>query len=136
MTQPQTILVIDDEPQVREAMQQILQQHGYGVVAARNGREGISSVAASMPDLVITDLFMPESDGIGTIRALRKSHPDIPVIAISGGGPSGGDQYLRIARELGARASLQKPFSVHELLETVREALAGLKGPTSGSAPS
>lgn len=118
------ILVIEDEVHVREALEQVLAAHGYEVTTSVNVEDGWRDLARVVPDLVLTDIFMPERDGIGVIWELRRTYPKSPIVAMSGGGPDGGEQYLRIARSLGACATLQKPFTVHDVLEVVRHGLA------------
>ena len=110
------ILVIDDEPQMRRLIARILTGAGHGVHEAENGRDGIGLFHRVHPALVITDIVMPDMEGIEMIRELRQEAPTIPILAISGGGPA---VYLRAATGLGATAALAKPFSTDELLEAV-----------------
>src|SRR5437867_3526129 len=110
------ILVIDDEPQMRRLMTRILSGAGHGVHEAKNGRDGIGVFHQVHPALVITDIVMPDMEGIEMIRELRQAAPMIPILAISGGGSS---VYLRAATELGATAALAKPFDVAALLAVV-----------------
>lgn len=117
------ILVIDDEQGMREAMQKILTRAGHQVSLASNGREGLAHVTISPPDLVVTDVFMPEKDGIETTIALRKSYPQMKIIAISGGGRSSNFDFLEIAKKMGADAVLQKPLRMADLLEQVTRLL-------------
>jgi CheY-like chemotaxis protein len=114
------VLIIDDERQMRRLMSRILKAAGHTVHEATNGREGIDRFRQLRPALVITDIVMPDMEGIETIRALRLEGPTVPIIAISGGS---GPNYLRAATELGATASLEKPFAAEELLAAVRELL-------------
>lgn len=117
------ILVIDDEQGMREAMQKILARAGHQVSLASNGREGLAHVTISPPDIVVTDVFMPEKDGIETTIALRKTHPEVKIIAISGGGRASNFDFLEIAKKMGAHAVLQKPIRMAELLEQVTRLL-------------
>ena len=119
------ILVIDDEEAFREALGKILARAGHRVTLAANGKEGIASVANEHPDLVITDIFMPEKDGIEVTIMLRHTHPAIKVIAVSGGGRRSNFDFLETASQLGAHAALHKPLRMKELLETVDHVLAG-----------
>lgn len=80
------ILVIDDEPQVRAMLRQMLEREGYEVVEAEEGEEGMRRYREQPVDLVITDILMPQKEGIETIRALRRTNPGVKIIAISGGG--------------------------------------------------
>ncbi|MBV9826102.1 MAG: response regulator [Alphaproteobacteria bacterium] len=126
------ILIIDDDPQMRRLVTLILNDAGHSVRQAPGGQAGIEKVRQAQPDLVITDLVMPDKEGIETIRELHHEFPDIPILAISGGTP---DVYLRAARELGAQASLAKPFGADELAEIVNELIARAAG-TGKSVPS
>lgn len=117
------ILVIDDEQGMREAMQKILARAGHQVSLASNGREGLAHVTISVPDVVITDVFMPEKDGIETTIALRKAYPEVKIIAISGGGRASNFDFLEFAKKMGAHAVLQKPIRMAELLEQVTRLL-------------
>ena len=96
---------------------------GYAVVSATDGRAAIKAFDQVAFDVVITDLIMPETDGLELIAFLKKRHPDIPVIAISGGGLMRADYNLKFARALGAKAILLKPFPNEQLLTTVEYVL-------------
>lgn len=110
------ILVIDDEELVRFSIADILAEAGHEVFEAENGREGIDVLREQPVDIVITDLLMPEQEGLETITTLRSQWPDLPVIAISGGGRTGNLDFLDSAKKLGASATLAKPFSRDEIL--------------------
>ncbi|GBC62334.1 response regulator [Desulfonema ishimotonii] len=118
------ILIIDDEPQIRNMLKQMVERAGYDAEIAENGRDGLKLNAENPADLIITDIFMPEKEGIETIMALRKDHPDTKIIAISGGGCKGQVNYLKVAKSLGAMRTLNKPIERHRLLETIQELLA------------
>ena len=124
------IMVIDDEPGIRRTLEIVLKRAGYAVVLAADGAEGVRLCAGTAPDLVITDIHMPGADGLETIAGLRALEPGLPVIAMSGGDQSATLDLLASAALLGAVGTLQKPFTVHEVLEAVRRAL----GPDSRSA--
>lgn len=117
------ILVIDDEENVRLLVAAILEQQGHQVTQADNGKTGMAAFRRTPPDLVITDLVMPEQEGVETILELRREKPGLPVIAMSGG-LARSENYLDICRRLGVRATLSKPFGVKELLDVVRPALS------------
>lgn len=117
------ILVIDDDEQMRVLLRQVMEWAGHEVVEAADGREGTRLQRQHRADLVITDLIMPEQEGLETITALRRDYPGLKIIAISGGGRIGPEAYLPAARELGADRVFSKPFDVQELAETVRELL-------------
>lgn len=113
------ILVIDDEPAMREAVQKILARAGHQVSLASNGHEGLAIVANFAPQVVLTDILMPEKDGIETTIAVRKAYPNVKIIAMSGGGRAHNFNFLETARKLGAHAVLQKPVRMADLLDTV-----------------
>lgn len=117
------ILVIEDEDDLRGVMVTALKQAGYAVTAAADGREGLEQFRAEPCDLVVTDIVMPERDGIEVVLALRTEYPAVPVIAISGYS-SYSPVYLHTVDKLGARKVLAKPFGVPALLTAVREALS------------
>jgi DNA-binding NtrC family response regulator len=118
------ILIIDDDHQLRAMLRQMLERAGYEVAEAANGADGLKLCRIQVPDLVITDLIMPEKEGVETMLELKRDFPNTPVIAISGGGRAGTVDYLPIARRLGARRTIAKPFSREEMLDAVREVLA------------
>lgn len=118
------ILLIDDDPLVRHTITRILSRDGYEVVSARNGREGLAAFQNEQPALVITDILMPEQEGVETIRAIRQLSPDLPIIAISGGGRFSGADYLAIATAFGASRTIAKPFEADTLLNSVAQCLA------------
>jgi CheY-like chemotaxis protein len=118
------ILIIDDEPNMRAMLRRMLHQAGHQVSEAGNGAEGIDSYERDSPDLVITDILMPKKEGIETIIALHRADPDLPIIAISGGGRSGDTNFLSSAEKLGARHALWKPFRGNQLLSAVSESIS------------
>jgi len=118
------ILVIEDDPEVRNYLVAVLSRAGHEVREASNGKEGVQAFAAAPSDVVITDIIMPEKDGIETILDLRRTNPELKVIAISGGGRSTPDNYLHSAKLLGADRTIRKPFTNEEILAAVTE-LAG-----------
>ena len=115
------VLVVDDELSIRGLFARVLQGGGYEVAVACDGLEARKALESGSFDLMITDLVMPESEGIETIQAIRKSHADVKIIAVSG---AFGGGYLAVAAMLGADATLTKPVSPEQLLEAVRQALA------------
>jgi len=117
------ILLIDDDPGIRHVLRRALQAGGFEVAVAADGREGILAFEANPADLVVTDLVMPNQDGIETILALRKQHPLLPIIAISGVTRIKPEDSLKIASKLGANATLEKPFSISQIVETARKLL-------------
>ncbi len=119
------VLVIDDDDSVRTTVVRALERAGHEVRSARNGKDALRVLAESRPDLVLTDINMPEMDGIEVIGDLRSRTPSIPVVAMSGGGELPKELLLRTAGALGAVRSLPKPFTVEELLGSVDLALGG-----------
>lgn len=119
-TAPPSILVVDDDAGVRQVLRGMLTPAGYRVEVATNGREAIERIRLEHFDLVITDLVMPEQEGIETIKILRRDFPNLKVIAISGA--FGGD-YLRIAAFLGAHCTLAKPVKMETVIRAVEDTL-------------
>ena len=115
------ILVIEDDDGVRGLLLQILEGAGYEVVGTTEGEEGIRAYRREPADLVITDIMMPEKDGVEIIRELRRDYPDVRIIAITGF--RGRFNRLPAAEYLGAQRTFLKPFSTQEMLEAVREVL-------------
>jgi len=121
---PKRILVIDDEESVRFVVKEMLEFEGYEVTTAPNGKVGLQLFRKQPTDLIITDIFMPEMEGLETIRELHRDFPQLKIIAMSGGGESGMLSFLSFAKRFGALRTLRKPFSREELLETVQGLLA------------
>ena len=119
----QRILVIDDDEQMRALLRDILERAGYEVTEAQHGLEGLKLFRARPADLVVTDLIMPEKEGVETILELRAEFPEVPIIAVSGGGRNGPRDYLEIAARLGARRTVAKPFTRQEILAAVQQSL-------------
>ena len=110
------VMVIEDNADLRDFLRQALKLQGHEVLTARNGKEALGMLDGQPLDAVVTDLFMPEMDGIETITALRRKLPGVRVVAISG---RPGVDYLTVARELGVTRTLRKPFEIDELLEAL-----------------
>jgi len=118
------ILVIDDEANIRSLYKRILEQAGHDVREAVDGSQGTTLYRQHGADLVITDILMPQKEGIETIMELRRDFPQVKIIAISGGGQTmSSSACLHLAKRLGAIKTLAKPFSRQELLTAVQEAL-------------
>ena len=117
-----TILVIDDEEPIRSLLRAVLEGDSHQVLEASNGRHGLELYRERSADLIITDLVMPEMNGIEMIMELTRAFLDVKVIAMSGGVESEG--VLRVAKLLGARQTLRKPFGMDKLLSVVRYELA------------
>jgi CheY-like chemotaxis protein len=117
------ILVIDDDSLVRDTIVRILERKGYMVLVAADGVRGLRMFHTEQPDLVITDIIMPEKEGLQTIREIRGNRPDAKIIAISGGARIGNMDFLRMAGELGASEIMPKPFDPADLVTLVSRCL-------------
>lgn len=117
------ILVIDDDPQIREMLKQLLEMNGYEVILAPEGRTGLKLHHQTPADLIVTDIVMPEKEGLETIMDFRRGFPGIKIIAISGGGVVEADKYLNTAKALGAQRTFSKPFELNEFMQAVRDLL-------------
>ena len=112
------VLIIDDNDELRDTLTLLLEDEGYEVTSAIGGKSGLIAFEQFRPDVVLTDVIMPEGDGIEAIRLIRAADPSARIIAMSGGSLVGTDR-LRIAKALGAMEVLRKPFEVEELVQTV-----------------
>jgi YesN/AraC family two-component response regulator len=117
------ILIIDDDPQILDMLGQTLKREGHEVVEALDGKEGLKLYRENPTDLIITDIIMPDKEGIETIIELQRDFPDVKIIAISGGGHNDPHQYLYIARMLGVQKTFTKPIAREELLKAASELL-------------
>jgi len=118
------ILIVDDDQQVRTMLRITLKREGYEVSEAANGSEAIQLYRANPGGVVITDIVMPEKEGIGTILELKKDFPTVQIIAISGGGKNDAQDYLKVAKTLGAKYTFAKPVDRADLLAAVKELAA------------
>ncbi|MBF0549975.1 MAG: response regulator [Deltaproteobacteria bacterium] len=121
------ILIVDDDTQVRDMLRQMLEREGHQVSEAADGGKAIKCYREFPADLVITDILMPEKDGLETILGLKREFSDVKIIALSGGGQVAPKNYLLMAQKLGAQRILTKPVERKEMLGAVRE-LLGDKG--------
>jgi CheY-like chemotaxis protein len=119
-----SILVVDDDDLVRETVRQMLESAGHQVIEARNGHEALSAANKNSVALVVTDIIMPDMEGIATIRELRAQNPELKIIAMSGGDRRARVDYLDLAKKLGAHHTLPKPFRRDDMLSAVRSALS------------
>jgi CheY-like chemotaxis protein len=117
------IMIVEDDTAVRELLRDILERAGHTVVDARNGKEALTLYRKNPVDLVITNILMPEKEGLETIQELRREDADVKIIAVSGGGQIGPADYLDIARRFGAMRTFTKPFDRKELLRAVDDLL-------------
>jgi CheY-like chemotaxis protein len=119
------ILLVDDDELFRPMLHAMLERSGFAVDAVKSGNEALARYRESPSDLVITDLIMPDKEGLETIRELRQEAPAVKIIAMSGGGRTSTNTYLQLAGRLGAAKVLSKPFSHQELLDAITTVLAG-----------
>lgn len=119
-----SVLVVDDEDQLRQLIREILEQAGYQVTEARDGKEALLQYRLAPADVVIMDILMPEQDGLETTSTLRREFPNVKIIAITGSSEMIGIlSFLDVAKMLGAHRALQKPFEMQTLLDTVQAEL-------------
>lgn len=118
------IVVVDDEPAILRMSSRILRRAGHVVVTFDNGKRGIEHLQREGADLLITDIFMPEMEGLETVKLARTLRPGMPIVAVSGGGSMQIMDYLEFALRFGAAATLGKPFRPAELLDLVTSLLA------------
>jgi len=117
------VLVIDDDPDMRESLAMMLEDHGFRVLTANDGVRGLRVFREQRPVAVLTDIMMPEQDGIETILQIRRERSEVKIIAISGAGSVGRTDFLTIARKLGADATFEKGRSASELLVMLKAML-------------
>jgi DNA-binding response OmpR family regulator len=123
MSNLKRILVIDDEPTALDLVRRILEMNGYEVLVATNGQKGLELFLQHPCDLVITDMVMPVKDGLQTILDLRSHAPDLPVVAISGGGTISKERYLAVAGYLDRVITIAKPFAIEDITQAVKKLL-------------
>ena len=115
------ILIIDDDVNFLKMLRQMLERAGHTVIDAANGKIGAQLFREDRTELIITDIFMPEKEGIEVIRELKKDFPTLKIIATSGGGRKGNFNYLEMAKTFGADRSFAKPFERQEMLDAIQE---------------
>ena len=118
------VLLVEDDELVRYSLTELLEEAGHQVLARENGYKIIEFVESHPVDIVLTDIVMPEVDGMEVLTAMRKSFPDLPVVALSGGGRISGADYLQMAEVIGAKRTISKPVKPDVLLNTVAELCA------------
>lgn len=118
------ILVIDDDALVVATIKSVLKRKAYDVVCTSSGREAVALVQKDDFDLAICDMIMPDMEGLETITHLKKMRPQLPVVAMSGGGRTKTMDFLRLAESIGAADSLRKPFSGEDIVKVVERCLA------------
>lgn len=119
-----SILVVDDEDQIRQLIRATFEEAGYRVAEANNGKDALAQYRLAPTDLVVTDILMPDEDGLECIATLRRESPNVKIIAITGGSDMIGVLgFLDVAKMLGAHRTLQKPFEMKALLDAANSAL-------------
>jgi YesN/AraC family two-component response regulator len=118
------ILIIDDETAISIMLKKMVEKAGYEAMTAENGNEGLELFGSFKPDLLITDIVMPEKEGLELIFELRRKNPKLKIIAISGGGRFQYEGYLNSAKHLGANKIFQKPLDLKELMSSISELLS------------
>jgi DNA-binding response OmpR family regulator len=118
------ILLVDDDDSFRKMLRLSLIRMGHDVAEARDGKEAVRLINEGPPDIMITDLVMPEKEGLETIDEVRRQYPGMKIIAMSGGGRVNASDYLKIARAMGADQVLAKPFSIDEITATLASVMA------------
>ena len=113
------VLVIDDDDLARETLETLLPDAGYSVTLASDGRRGLAELEKKAPDFIVTDIYMPEKEGIETIVDIRRSYPDIKIIAMSGGADVGSMPVLQLAEIVGEDRVLKKSFMPSEIVEAI-----------------
>jgi CheY-like chemotaxis protein len=129
---PRSILIIDDDEQIRAVLRLVLEKAGYLVMEASNGREGLRRFRQTPTALVITDLLMPDQDGLEVTRALHREAPHVKIIVLTGGSEE--LDYLDAAKFLGAHRTMKKPVTAAEVLQAVQQELQG-GSPHKGDGP-
>ena len=119
------ILIIDDDDQFRAMLRKMLERAGYNDIEdTAEGKVGVKLFRQNPFDLVVTDIVIPDKEGIEIIIELNRDYPGIKIIAISGGGKIGPESYLEMAKSLGASITLEKPFGQSDLIDAVKELLS------------
>ena len=117
------VLIVEDDKELREMLKMMLLRKNFTVLEAENGKAAITHFKPTLTDIVVTDLIMPEEDGLKVVIKLRELKPSIKIIAISGGGKVGPGSYLNLAKALGADAIYSKPFSLNDLVSKIEQLL-------------
>lgn len=125
------ILVVDDDVHIRKLICKALEKSGFEALGAADGKEAIIQFGTHRPEMVITDIIMPDMEGTETITQLRQMDPDVKIIAISGGGFVQPEFYLGLAKKMGADQIIRKPIDLHEMMDKIEALLSPGKNTTS-----
>ena len=117
------LLIVEDDDELAGFLSEKLAERGYEIVTAQNGNQALKALVAQSFDLVVTDILLPEKEGIETIREIKQIKPDLPIVAMSGGGIGSADLYLHLARYAGASKTIAKPFRIGELVLLIEDIL-------------
>ena len=117
------ILVVDDDRHIRNMLLRIFEGQGYDVSLAENGKHGLEVLAEQDVDLIVSDILMPEKDGLEMISTVKELYPDIKIVAMSGGGHIGSENYLRLAQHMGAERTIQKVIMCEDIIRVANELL-------------
>ncbi len=117
------VLIVDDDPDLLRSVARVLEKEGHEVREANDGKSALEMVAEAPPDLIVSDIYMPEMDGIELLARVHADHPNVPMVAMSGGSYMAKEALLRDVSMLGAVGVLEKPFTVERLVSVVNEAL-------------
>ena len=119
-----TILLVDDTAELRRTIERLLTNAGHSVTAASNGAAALRELDRGTFDVIVTDIVMPDMEGLELIRKVRKTYASMPIIAMSGGGRGSSDDYLTLAKNFGAAKTLEKPFQIEDLKKAIDEVLS------------
>jgi len=120
-----TILAVDDEQSIRDILKMALEDEGHEVTLADGGRQAQDCISKKSYNLIITDLIMPDIDGIAIIKFALKKNPNTRMITITGGGKTDTEHYVKLAAELGVRKIVHKPFDLDQIIDAVNDVLGG-----------
>jgi DNA-binding response OmpR family regulator len=118
-----SVLLVDDTPELRKTIERLLVNAGHQVTTAPNGAAALRALESGTFDVIVTDIVMPDMEGLELIRTVRKTHASLPIIAMSGGGRGSVDNYLTLASSFGAAKTLEKPFPIETLKHAIDEVL-------------
>jgi DNA-binding response OmpR family regulator len=117
------ILIVEDDDELAGFLSEKLQERGYEIVTAPDGVQALKTLETQSFDLVLTDIVLPEKEGVQTIREIKQINPNLPIVAMSGGGIGSSNLYLDLARFAGASRTIPKPFTIGELLAVIEDVL-------------